>query len=237
MSVFFTDFTGASDPSLVPIPFDSVVEGAGCDCLYDATNGIAGGPCERSLILATGADAYGIRALSEDIALANRKIRLTLAQWKCDVVPFAGISGSRSGLLRLRNPTPTNLCTLELVKVDTTNARFRVRYDPGASTADGTTNIVAATNYKIAMEYDGRAGLETLTLFVNDLQEAQITGLGASVESVHDLLCGAIAITGIPAVTINYYSDNINLTTMSAAVATSASRQHGTVRVNQVRPL
>lgn len=217
-------FTGATNPALTPIPFNSITETAGNDALYGATAGAAGSPGMRCTFGGTSADCYGSYTLPMAVTATGRVFRAA-CDWLSPVLPFAGLSGRTHVILRFRAGS-TDLASLTIVKANTTDLLIRVLDDVGGGGTSGTTILAAATFYNFAMEMD--CSLNEVRGYLNTTLECTRSIVTPITSAVSELRAGAVGSGFSPLITIEYDIDNLAASFTQIPHAPGAAGSRGT---------
>lgn len=174
MRYVLTNFTGATDPALMPIPFNTVTEaGASVDVLYDSNEGYLSTPCMKVAWTGsppTHATAYGRilfnarTARGEAVYGANPAITEALdprtpkkqpyhlrIEFQFGIPTVTGFSTTNDEIEIIRvnylNPSTNaqeELCTLTWVKKATTGFAWKLKDTLGNVTATGSTLTASA---------------------------------------------------------------------------------------------
>lgn len=208
-SYFASDFTGATDPSLAPIPFTSVTVTGANTLAYTSSGGVSGGPGASVLFAGTTGVAYGQGLLSQTITPGAGLLRATFSV-NFSVLPFAGLSGNSMVMARAENGT-NQVLLIQLFKSGTSTAVFRAVDVEHAITVTGSTNISASTYYNVRADMMTNGGAESLTLYVDGVQEAKATSLGALTRTVDRVSFCSVSTSTVPAAGAAFVMDNVSL--------------------------
>lgn len=213
-TIFSTDFVGATDPGLIPVPFTSTTETSSNTVRYNATTGRDAGP--GMLITFAGTSAVANAEFDFPGATYAYNSTFTLQfDINFNILPFIGLTGPSISIARMGGSDGV-LCSIVLVKTGGATPVLRITDNEHSTTTNGTTVLAGSTWYTVKLVLDGTAGAETLTLYIDGVQEAQKAVSATFTRRFGYIIAGFNTGSGTPVLGTNVSYDNISLTVSRA---------------------
>lgn len=232
-TIFTTDFTGATDPGLIPNPFTSITAPSSNTCIYNATTGKSSGPGMYVSFAGTSNNSFGEYDADWSVYPSNKIITMNFSI-NFGILPFVGVGASSTiGLCRLFGDDGV-IVSVSLFKSSASNAVFRIVDTEHSTNTNGTTLISAATWYDMQLITDCTVGSESIVMKLNGVTEATKASPGTFTKRLGGIRAGGIGITGTPVAGVNWSMDNISIdVTRDVNYSNTSIRQLGSVGGSQ----